>query len=234
MLNPDLDRERLKTAFEANQRLQLEQFLVPEAAEALFSCLATQIPWELAYQNGEAGTSVTKAEFDAMSAGERAALMEFIQSTARTKFQFAYNTYMMVQAYRERRDPELFLHRATEFLNSRECLDFIQDITGIDGLIFAKAQATRYLPGHFLKWHDDSQTEVKREVAYVIGLTKGWQAHWGGMLQFMNDEGRVTDTFMPLFNSLSLFKVPAPHCVSFVAPYATAPRYSITGWFMSG
>ncbi|MGH8371283.1 MAG: 2OG-Fe(II) oxygenase [Gammaproteobacteria bacterium] len=233
MLHPDLDLERLKTAFAADQRLQIEAFLVPNAAEALHACLATDVPWELAYQNGEAGASVSKAAFEAMSPGERMALMQFIQNTARDKFQFAYNTYMMVQAYREQRDPDLILHRATEFLNSRECLDFIERLTGISGLAYAKAQATRYLPGHFLKWHDDTQADAKREIAYVIGLTKGWQAHWGGLLQFMDEKGKVIDTFMPRFNSLSLFRVPAPHCVSFVAPFATAARYSITGWFLS-
>ncbi|HEX6550951.1 MAG TPA: 2OG-Fe(II) oxygenase family protein [Gammaproteobacteria bacterium] len=234
MLNPDLDPERLTSAFATRQRLQIDDFLKPEAAEAFHTCLATEVPWELAYQNGEAGASVSKAAFEVMSATERAGLMQFIQRTARDKFQFVYNTYMMVQAYRERRDPDLALHRATEFLNSRECLDLIEKITGVTGLVYAKAQATRYLPGHFLKLHDDTQTDAKREIAYVIGLTKDWQAHWGGLLQFMDDEGCVIDTFMPRFNSLSLFRVPAPHCVSFVAPYATATRYSITGWFLSG
>ncbi|HET7649492.1 MAG TPA: 2OG-Fe(II) oxygenase family protein [Gammaproteobacteria bacterium] len=233
MLNPDLNLSSLSTAFASRRRLQIDGFLLPEAAEALHACLANRVPWDLAYQKGETGASVSKAAFDAMSAGERTALMQFIQTTARDKFQFAYNSYMMVQAYRENRDPELVLHRATEFLNSRECLDFIEQLTGIGGLVYAKAQATRYVPGHFLKWHDDSETEVKRELAYVINLTKDWQAHWGGLLQFMDDNGQVIDTFVPRFNSLSLFQVPAPHCVSFVAPYATAARYSITGWFLS-
>ena len=42
---------------------------------------------------------------------------------------------------------------------------------------------------------------------------------------------RVVDTFTPLWNSLSLFRVPQPHVVSLVAPWAGSARYSITGWF---
>ena len=47
-------------------------------------------------------------------------------------------------------------------------------------------------------------------------------------------ERRVVDTFVPLWNSLSLFRVPQPHVVSLVAPWAGSPRYSITGWFRRG
>jgi SM-20-related protein len=53
------------------------------------------------------------------------------------------------------------------------------------------------------------------------------------LLHFMDAEGKVIDTFVPIFNSLSLFLVPAPHCVSMIAPFATSLRYSITGWFLS-
>lgn len=233
MLNPDLNREQLHTDFAIHQRLQIESFLVPEAADALHACLATEVPWELAYQNAETGASLSKAAFDAMSQSDRNSLMQFIHTTARSKFQFVYNTYMMVQAYREQRDLHLALHRATEFLNSPECLEFVENITGVTGLKYAKAQATRYLPGHFLKWHDDTQADAKREIAYVINLSRDWQAHWGGLLQFMDAEGRVVETFTPRFNTLSLFRVPAAHCVSFVAPFATSARYSITGWFLS-
>ena len=44
----------------------------------------------------------------------------------------------------------------------------------------------------------------------------------------------MVDTFVPLWNSLSLFRVPQPHVVSLVEPWAGSPRYSITGWFRRG
>jgi len=40
----------------------------------------------------------------------------------------------------------------------------------------------------------------------------------------------VTKTHVPTFNSCSLFKVPRDHQVSYVAPFATKPRYALTGW----
>ncbi|HVC37448.1 MAG TPA: 2OG-Fe(II) oxygenase family protein [Gammaproteobacteria bacterium] len=233
MLNPNLDSDHLRVDFARNHRLQIEDLLVPEAAEALHDCLANQVRWDLAYHKGTTGATLSKAVFESMGPGDRAAFMQNIHQTARDGYQFAYNTYLMVTAYREQRDPTLYLHRATEFLNSSECLKFIRGITGVDKIIRANAQATRYMPGHFLKQHTDNDAERGRELAYVISLTKNWQAHWGGLLHFMDGEGRVIDTFVPRFNTLSLFLVPTPHCVSLVAPFATSSRYSITGWFLS-
>ena len=233
MLNPNLDSTKLHADFALAQRLQISDFLVPDQAEALHECLTRQVRWDLAYQKGNSGATLPKAVFESMSQAERMAFMQNIQSTAREGYQFAFNTYMMVTAYREQRDPDLYLHRATEFLNSKPCLEFIRKVSGVENIIRANAQATRYMPGHFLKQHTDNYVERGRELAYVVSLTKNWQAHWGGLLQFMDSEGRVIDSYVPRFNALSLFRVPAPHCVSFVAPFATSIRYSITGWFLS-
>lgn len=65
----------------------------------------------------------------------------------------------------------------------------------------------------------------------MLNFSRGWCAEWGGTLQFLDGEGDVVETFVPHFNSMSLFVVPTPHIVGYVAPYATAPRLSITGWF---
>ncbi|MGH8398608.1 MAG: 2OG-Fe(II) oxygenase family protein, partial [Gammaproteobacteria bacterium] len=67
----------------------------------------------------------------------------------------------------------------------------------------------------------------------VLNLTKDWQADWGGLLQFLGEDGKVVDTFFPSFNSLMLFQVPMWHHVSYVTPFAGHGRYAITGWGMS-
>jgi SM-20-related protein len=93
----------------------------------------------------------------------------------------------------------------------------------------------RNWPGHFLTQHDDSgYSEQHRRVAYVLYLTRGWRADWGGQLQFLDARGDVEEVWMPRFNSLGLFLVPTPHVVTYVAPFATQPRYAITGWLCDG
>jgi Rps23 Pro-64 3,4-dihydroxylase Tpa1-like proline 4-hydroxylase len=43
----------------------------------------------------------------------------------------------------------------------------------------------------------------------------------------------VTETFLPRWNSLSLFRVPQRHQVTLVSPWAAQPRHAITGWWLA-
>lgn len=139
---------------------------------------------------------------------------------------------MMVTAYQQRRDPGLLLHGVLEFLNSPEYIAFARALTGDDRVRRVNAQATRYRPGQFLRYHTDEENNEGRLYAYVLNLTREWHADWGGLLQFIADDGRVTETFLPRWNTLSLFAVPAGHAVSLVAPWAQQDRLSITGWLL--
>lgn len=233
MLDPKLDIERLSRAFHEHARLQVRDVLQPDAARALHDCLDREVPWQLAYIGDHGSTTRSEQDLARMARREREAMEEVIHRRAASEFQFQYNSYMMVTAYKEGRDPHLILHRFLEYLNSEPFLDFAWRVTGVAQIRKADAQATRYAPGHFLKQHNDITPEQGREVAYVLNLTREWRADWGGLLQFMDDDGAVIDTFMPRFNSLALFRVPMHHCVSVVAPFAQRPRYAITGWFRS-
>lgn len=233
MLDQKLDIERLSRAFREHARLQVRDALQPDAARELHECLDREVPWHLAYIGDQGSTTLSEQDLALMARREREALQAAIHRRAASEFQFEYNSYMMVTAYKEGRDPHLLLHRFLEYLNSEPFLEFARRVTGVGRIRKADAQATRYAPGHFLKQHNDITTEQGREVAYVLNLTREWQADWGGLLQFMDDDGAVIDTFMPRFNSLSLFRVPMHHCVSVVAPFAQRPRYAITGWFRS-
>ncbi|MGH6820941.1 MAG: 2OG-Fe(II) oxygenase, partial [Methylocella sp.] len=160
----------------------------------------------------------------------RRALDEDILSVARSAFQFRYDSFMMVTAYKEKRHTDLVLHRVIEQINSPAWLYAMRAITGFDRIRRCDAQATRYVAGHFLRQHNDDHESDGRLCAYVINLTQDWPADWGGLLQLLDSEGEVTRTLMPRFNTISLFRVPAQHCVSPVAAYATGARYAITGW----
>jgi Rps23 Pro-64 3,4-dihydroxylase Tpa1-like proline 4-hydroxylase len=103
-------------------------------------------------------------------------------------------------------------------------------ITGAPNIRVVDGQATRYLPGHFLTSHDDGIDGQDRIAAYVINLTRDWRTDWGGLLQFHNAGGDVPLALKPGFNTIHLFRVPQMHSVSYVAPFAGAPRYAITGW----
>jgi SM-20-related protein len=201
MLNPALDVRSLAEEFSRKNRIQIHDLLVPEAAEDLYRCLEDQVPWGLAYIDGEENKLLAADKLAYYTESDWAALDKRVQARGPDRFQFLYNSYMMITAYKERRDPSLILHRVVEWVNSPAYLQLLRAVTGVGNIMGADAQATRYMPGHFLRKHTDQVNNQYREVAYVMNLTKDWQADWGGTLQFVEEDGTVTETYLPTFNS---------------------------------
>jgi Rps23 Pro-64 3,4-dihydroxylase Tpa1-like proline 4-hydroxylase len=232
MLAMDLDPTAAAARLAQTGRAQLMDALQPSAAEDLHALLAGHVPWGLAHLEAGKPRTLPYDRLRALTHAQRAELGARIQAEARAGYQFMYHSYMMVTAYVEGRDPQLPLHRVLEYLNGEPFLDFARRLTGVPELRRANAQATCYLPGDFLKFHTDADSSEGRRFAYVLNLTRGWQADWGGLLQFLDADGAVLETFLPRWNSLSIFRVPTPHCVSQVAAWAAAPRLAITGWLL--
>lgn len=233
MLHPRLDIAGLRARLRTHGRVQVEQFLQPDAATRLHDCLAQEVPWTLALRDAAGARTLPAADYAAMSpAAVDALLRDTATGAGGGAFRFAYDSYMMVRAYTEGRDPGLVLHRILEFLNTPPYLEFCRTLTGDPRIRRVNAQATRYRPGHFLRTHSDEDTNEGRLYAYVINLSRDWKADWGGLLQFTDPDGRVAETFLPRWNTLSLFAVPADHAVTMVMPWAERNRLAITGWWL--
>lgn len=234
MIAHDLDIGRWAGPLAEHARVQIPDFLQPAAAERLHDCLEREVPWTLALRDADGPRTIAHADYAAMADEARAALLRRVADSARGGgYRFAYDSYMMVTAYKEGRDPDLLLHRVLEFFNTPDYIGFARALTGDAGIRRVNAQATRYRPGHFLRYHTDDDSTEGRRYAYVLNLSRDWRPDWGGLLQFVDDDGSVTGTFLPRWNSLSLFKVPAGHLVSMVAPWADHDRLAITGWLLS-
>jgi SM-20-related protein len=229
--NDALDVEAAARVFAERRRVRIADVLEPASAARLYACLATDVPWRLTYNEGRKNVFVDAAELEKLGERNRQDLVHNILSRARNEFQYLFRTYSMVTRYLQGDDADLFLHYVFEWLNDPRTLGVLRTITGIDTLRKANAQATLYRPGHFLTQHDDSgYPEQHRRVAYVLHMTRGWRAEWGGELQFLGGDGEIEEAWLPRFNSLALFIVPTVHLVSYVAPFAKESRYAITGW----
>ncbi|MEO8001445.1 MAG: 2OG-Fe(II) oxygenase family protein [Arenimonas sp.] len=232
MINNDLDFEGYRIDLARHTRVQIPDFLQLDAAERLRSCLQNEVPWSLAERSDGISKTIAAEDYAAINSAARAEHLLRAYELAKTQFQFVYESYMMVKAAKERKDPSLILHAILDFLNSEEFISFARWLVNDPKITHVSAQATRYRAGHFLTRHHDQDQHEDRAYAYVINLTKNWPADWGGLLQFENDAGDVTQTFVPHWNSLSLFKVPQSHTVSLVAPFANEDRLAITGWLL--
>lgn len=235
MLNPQLDLVALAGRFKAKQRLLIDGVFQESVADDLYRCFEKEVPWGATYIGQNRKPVVIPAEkLVTLSRREWAGILNTANTTPAERFQFLYNIYAMVPAYLEKRDPHLVLHRVLEYINGAEFIHFVRTVTGVQSVTNADAQATRYIPGCFLRKHSDYEEGKGREVAYVLNLTRDWYPEFGGLLQFLDEHDDVSDTFSPRFNTMSLFRVPMWHQVSYVVPYATQARYAITGWVRSG
>lgn len=115
---------------------------------------------------------------------------------------------------------------------SPEVLDVMRAITGSSDFDDVTAQASQFRQGHYLTRHLDDVTGEQRKYAFVVGLTRAWHPDWGGLLQFFTKQGEPTASFSPGFNTLDLFDVTHVHSVTFVTPFARAPRFAVSGWFV--
>jgi SM-20-related protein len=233
-LNPELDRDKLRRQFAADQRLQIKNLLTPETARTVHDILARQTQWGLAWQAAEDGPHGLKPEQLAkLPPAEKVAIGTKVTAAMQGRnYAFLYARYPMLDAYLEKWAEGSPQDLLLEHINDQPFLDLVREVTGIAELIKADAQATLYAPNQFLALHDDSQVAEGRRVAYVMNFcAEDWRADWGGYLMFYDDDGDVIAGFKPRFNALNLFLVPQSHNVTYVPPFAPVGRFAITGWF---
>lgn len=231
MISNEIDIEHWRHALAQRSRIQIPGFLQPAAADALARELAEAVPWQMAERSeGESRTTPRGAYPDD---AEFARLLQRGYARAADSYQFAYDSYMLVKAAMEGWDPDLLVHGVLRFFNTPQFIEFARHLADDPAITHATAQCTRYRPGHYLLPHEDLDVSEGRRYAFVVNLGRDWRPDWGGQLQFLDAGDAVVETFLPRWNSLSLFRVPQRHQVTLVAPWAARPRHAITGWWLA-
>lgn len=228
------DLPRLKHRLKKTGRVHIPNFFVPDAARNLSDCLERDVHWNIVTNNHGRHLDLDAVGISTLADADKIKFRQAVHSQARDEFQYLFGNYPIYDSYHNRTLKLSVLSRLFEFLNQGEFLSLMRGLTGDSKINFADAQATRYEKGDFLTDHDDDVSGKNRRCAFVISLTKEWRADWGGLLQFFDKNGHVSEAFVPKFNALNVFKVPQRHSVSVVSPFAGSARYSITGWLRSG
>ncbi|MFM9862517.1 MAG: 2OG-Fe(II) oxygenase [Micropepsaceae bacterium] len=231
MLNPDLNIPSLAAEFAARKRIQISNALEPRVAEDIAGVLQHRTKWMLAFNRGPESVTLSQEQLSATGPEGIGRILQECQRNAQSGFQYVYSSYPIVDAIVNRRDAGHPLHAVLEAINAPGFRGFIERVTGVSGLVKADGQATLYSRGNFLTFHNDFDARNKRRIAYVLGFTRKWRTDWGGLLEFYDAQGNVDLGLPPRFNVLNLFEVPVNHSVTYVTPFATEGRYSITGWF---
>jgi SM-20-related protein len=224
-LNPALDRAALTRRFHAEGRIHIPNVLTRASAERLYRALTQETPWTLTLNKGP-----HFLDFEKLPPEERTKLAFAAWERARSGFAYFFDNHRLSRDGEPYADQSHYLAKVVAFLNAPHVLAFMRELTGLSDIAWADAQATLYRQGDFLTVHDDKIGGHKRLAAYVLNMTPGWRADWGGVLQFIDQSGHIAQGYAPAFNALNVFRVPALHSVSQVALYGGL-RYSVTGWF---
>lgn len=232
VLASGLDVEAARARLAATARTRLPGLIGDDGAATIHAAMThPDMVWNRAIENPY-NADVPVAVFEAEPPEEQARLIGMAHAEATHGFQFVFDRLKLGPARAMGLPVPQPLYDLHALFNSDAFLAFARDLTGDDRIAYVDAQATRYLPGHFLNGHDDRNADAGRLYAYVLNVSPVWRAEWGGLLMFLDEaDGSVTETFTPGFGTLNLFRVPQPHAVSMVAPFAGAPRYSVTGWW---
>ena len=99
-------------------------------------------------------------------------------------------------------------------LNSETFINFLEKLTGIEGLIpdphFVGGGLHQIKPGGFLKVHVDfnknTRLKLDRRLNLLLYLNKDWQDEYGGHLQLWNQEMTACEAkILPIFNRCVVF-----------------------------
>ncbi len=228
---PDAELEAARARLEATGRVRLPGVI--EGCEAVHAAMTdAAMVWNRAIRNPY-NADVPVAVFEAEPVAEQMRLIGMAHEEAVEGFQYIYDRLRLGPARAMGLKAPQALYDLHDLFNGVAFLDLARRLTGDDRIAYVDAQATRYLPGHFLNGHDDRQEEAGRLYAYVLNISPTWRAEWGGLLMFLDEAGDVIETYVPHAGTLNVFRVPQAHAVSMVAPFAGAPRYSVTGWWRS-
>ncbi len=232
-LDPTLDSQSLHHVFKNFGRIHIPGILTAASAEKLYRHLAEKADWHLLFNVGELTYDLTHTQISELSVDKQAALMLAVEARATDHFQYMFESVKVPDTpspFAEEARTQTALTDFHTFMNSQPVLDILRTVTGDPSITYADAQATAYGKGHFLTKHDDNVTGKHRRVAYVLNLTPNWNPDWGGLLQFLDNDGHITEAYAPKYNALNLFIVPQAHSVSYVTPFAKGKRYAVTGW----
>jgi SM-20-related protein len=225
VLNDRHDIVDLHARFAAAGHLRIDSWLGEQAVEALRVELLNAPEWRRVIHTPAKVYECSRADFENLDHAAKGRITQSVRDAARAGFQFQYDTI--------REDGPLdglpLFAEFIEAMNAPETKGRLQEICGVDSIDLIDAQATAYHPGDFLTRHDDHVVGKERRAAYVLGLSKGWNADWGGQLMH-HVTADCSIAMTPSFNSLDLLRVPSPHSVAMVTPFAGGIRLSVTGW----
>lgn len=233
-LNPGLDPAPAARRYAEQGFAAVDGVLAPKDADRLQAAISAWTDWNLVALIEGQHRDFLGPDMDRLDPARRAPFDALVHREAQNGFGYLFENVPLYDAGRRGTLTDPVFRAAFDLIRSEGFLALGRALTGDEAITFADCQLTRYRPGHFLTRHDDGVEGKNRSAAFVLNLTRDWCADFGGVLTLLDEAGDVRAGLTPAFNRLTLFKVPQPHLVSVVSPFARGDRLAITGWFRRG
>tara|TARA_R110001583_G_scaffold39038_3_gene125532 strand:+ start:2779 stop:3477 length:699 start_codon:yes stop_codon:yes gene_type:complete len=189
--------------------------------QQLEEAIPTDLSWHLSYypseDNNEAGSFL---------ADDTVSYRNKIKYTQERSRELGKDLIMSFAFLRNINDEDALLR---DLLAKR--FEDISYITGYDITGYSSTFLSKYEQGCYLATHNDEFEPPAPRFAFVLGLTKGWCSHWGGLTIIEGKDPLAATAITPAYNALMIFKVPVWHMVSEVNNCAAHSRLAFSGWF---
>ena len=196
MIQPNLSLEAATQDFAAKGRCRIEGFLDSEIAEQLYKVLSEKTEYDVAYACSPTPRLVSAKSWRAMDATGRRALQQQLTERASEGQGYVYCTFLRKgREAAATREPE-FLEDVFSFWRGDSVRQLVHTVTGLRSTD-AESQFTRYTAGQYLTRHRDALDGNKRQLAFVLSLSKQWHPDWGGLLHFYEEDGEVQEVWTP-------------------------------------
>ena len=230
-LNKNLDAKQLAKAYKEKKRLQIPDFLDAAAADKIYQGLTVNTPWQITHNDGKRANWLDVKDLEA-KIGRRIREMTnlIFSSAAKGDFQYVRYARLLKENQTGMRPLDPTLVETYDFLNGKDVSGFIKAVTG-KAIKKADAEAHWYQNDNFQTRGTGAERGGKPAIGFSLTLAKNWSADWGGNTYFYDQDSNIEEVFVPRFNALEIFEIPASYSISLVAPFTTGFRVSITGAF---
>lgn len=195
------------------------------------------------YKNGKPFPHIYFDDFLPVEAAE-AALTDFPEPKRLTWIEFDQPTQRKLAFDSVERLPPS-IRNVLYFLNSRPFLNFLEILTGIEGLIpdpyYAGGGLHQIKPGGHLEVHADfnyhPKLKLDRRLNVLVYMNKDWKEEYGGHFELWNKEMTAAEQkILPLFNRCAIFSTTSTSYHGHPTPLSCPPdrtRKSLATYYYS-
>ena len=225
-LNSKIDVRAAKKRFSKTGRVQITDILDVPSAEKLHGILVDKTAWMLNYNLGDEVVCRELQDFRSMTTRSVKKILNQMYEAASTgAFQYVRHSRGV------KPDPvnclpiDPGLIEYFDFLESKDVTDLIKKITG-KAVTLTGVAAQWYKPENFQTKGSDTPEET---LGFALILAKSWVADWGGNTIFYDDDGTISEVFVPAYNSLELFDGKTHRSISDITNFSREFRVSVAG-----